>query len=89
MHSLHCCMHACRQHTLRKRRSRAARHYWRQQLARSALAAWRQRTADARDFRAVVQAVGSELRLGLLSSALGGWRDVLRVKGWQEACMLR
>lgn len=78
-----------REHTLRKRRTRSARHFYRQALARAVLSAWRQLISDTRGFREVVQSVGQQMRLGLMAEALGGWRDVVRAKHWKTASMMR
>jgi len=83
------CGCTCREHALRKRRSRSARHHWQRHVAVAALSAWRQLTADAASFRGVLHSVGRHMRLGLLSEAFLGWRDVIRAKQWKEANMMR
>lgn len=83
------CVAACREHALRKRRSRSARHHWQRSVAAAALRAWRQLAADAASFRGVLQDVGQRMQMGLLSELFDSWRDVLRAAQWKQANMMR
>lgn len=78
-----------REHALRKRHSRSARHHWQRKIAAAALEAWRQLALDAASFRSVLVDVGQRMQAGLLSETLQGWRDVVRAKHWKEANMMR
>lgn len=80
---------SCREHALRKRRTRSARHHWQRTVAAAALGAWRQLEADAAMFRGVLVDVGQRMQAGLLSEAFQGWRDVLQAKQWKAAAMMR
>lgn len=79
----------CREHALRKRRTRSARHYRQRHLARSVVKAWRQQTADGVTFREVLVSIGLQVKLGCLAEAFTGWRDVVRAKQWKQAVMMR
>lgn len=82
-------MPASREHALRKRHTRSARHYHQQRLAQSLLLAWRQQLSDAKAFRLVLTEVGHSMRLGMTAEVLMGWRDLLRAKQWKTASMMR
>lgn len=79
----------CREHALRKRRSRSARQHWQRAVATAAVRAWRQLAADGASFRGVLLDVGQRLQTGLLFEAFHAWRDGLHAKRWKEAAMMR